>query len=81
VINLRTALTEEFPHISSVALKKQLLVPSTYLAKERAQDMQQQKQSSEIGLIAEYEMRIQLSKIAPDFNCFWPASRSTRRNL
>jgi hypothetical protein len=41
LINVWPGLKEEFPHISSVAVKKLLLFPSAYCAKHHSQDMQQ----------------------------------------
>jgi hypothetical protein len=79
LIKLRSGLKEEFPLISSVAVKKLLPFPSTYLCATAFSRYVATETKYRNPLVVERDMRIQLTKVVPDFNCLWKASRPTLR--
>jgi hypothetical protein len=61
---------EQFLHISSVAVKKLFLFSSTYLCETVFSRYAASKMKYQNRLYAEHDMRLQLSKTAPNFNSF-----------
>jgi hypothetical protein len=70
LINFWAGLKEEFPHISSVAVTKLLLFPSTYMcetafSRYAATEM---KYGTEIGLVHDTTWGHSFPKFVPDYN-------------